>query len=108
MHLCFGNVDPVLQGYTDTYYVDDTDSMKSTSRYLVTFCRGEVSWKSKPQKCISLSTTEAEYIVVVEACKEVLWMKNFLQELGHKRSTIYFVTTKVPFILPIIQVIQRI
>ena len=62
-----------------------------------------MSWKSKPQKCISLTTTEAEYIAVAKACKEVLWMKKLLQELGHKRSTINFVTTKVSFILPRIQ-----
>ena len=45
-----------------------------------------MSWKSKPQKCISLTTTEAEYIAVAKACKEVLWMKNFLQELRHKQE----------------------
>jgi hypothetical protein len=42
MHLCFGNVDPVLQGYTDTDYAGDKDSRKSTSGYLVTFAGGSV------------------------------------------------------------------
>lgn len=34
------------------------------------------------QKCIALSTTKGEYIVATKACKELLWMKKFLHELG--------------------------
>ena len=41
-----------------------------------------MSWKSKLQKCVALSTIEAEYIAIIEASKELLWMKKFLQELG--------------------------
>ena len=48
-----------------------------------------MSWQSRLQKCISLSTTEVEYIAAAEACKEVLWMKNFLQGLGHKQEMYY-------------------
>ncbi|KAK9665101.1 hypothetical protein RND81_14G090300, partial [Saponaria officinalis] len=47
---------------------------------------GAVSWQSKLQKCVSLSTTEAEYIAAVEACKEMLWLKNFSLELGQKQE----------------------
>ena len=72
MCLCFGSGDPILQGYTDVDYAGDMDSRKSTSGYLMTFAGGAVAWQSRLQKCISLSTTEAEYIAVVEACKEVL------------------------------------
>jgi hypothetical protein len=41
-----------------------------------------MSWQSKLQKCVALSTTEAEYIAITEVAKEFLWMKKFLQELG--------------------------
>ena len=41
-----------------------------------------MSWQSKLQKCVALFTIEAEYIVVTEASKEMLWMKRFLLELG--------------------------
>ena len=64
----------------------DADSRKSTSVYLLTYTGGAVSWQSRLQKCVSPSTTDAEYIVAVDACKEVLWMKNFLQELGIKQE----------------------
>ena len=76
--LCFGDDEPVLEGYTDADMAGDTDSRKSTSGFLMTFAGGAVSWQSKLQKCVALSTTEAEYIAVTEACKEALWMKKFL------------------------------
>uniref|UniRef100_A0A3Q7ED15 Reverse transcriptase Ty1/copia-type domain-containing protein n=1 Tax=Solanum lycopersicum TaxID=4081 RepID=A0A3Q7ED15_SOLLC len=43
---------------------------------------GAVSWQSRLQNCVALSTTKFEPIAVVEACKELLWMKRFLGELG--------------------------
>ncbi|PHT71831.1 hypothetical protein T459_22616 [Capsicum annuum] len=64
----------------------DVDTGKSTSGYLVTFAGGVVSWQSRLQKCVALSTTEAELIAAVEACKELLWMKRFLGELGYAQE----------------------
>ncbi|RVW91276.1 Retrovirus-related Pol polyprotein from transposon TNT 1-94 [Vitis vinifera] len=70
----------------------DVDSRKSTSGYLIAFSGRAVSWQSKLQKCIALSTTEAEYIAITEASKELLWMKKFLQELGlqQERYLLYY------------------
>ena len=84
--LCFGSGKPVLEAYTDADWAGDVDSRKSTSGYLVTFAGGAVSWQSKLQKCVALSTTEAEYIAITEACKELLWMKKFFKELGMKQE----------------------
>ena len=36
--------------------------------------------------CVALSTTEAEYIAVTEACKEMLWLKRFFKEVGLKQD----------------------
>ncbi|CAJ2658330.1 unnamed protein product [Trifolium pratense] len=80
--LCFGGGDPVLDGYTDADMAGDLDCRKSTSGYMMTFAEAAVSWQSRLQKCVALSTTEAEYIAATEAAKELLWMKKFLQELG--------------------------
>ena len=60
----------------------DFNGRKSTSRYLFTFVGGAVSWQSRLQKCVALSTTETEYIAANEVSKEMLWMKLFFQELG--------------------------
>ncbi|CAH9088439.1 unnamed protein product [Cuscuta epithymum] len=80
--LCYGGGKLVLEGYTDADMAGDLDSRKSTSGYVFTLSGGAISWQSKLQKCVALSTTEAEYIAVVEASKEMLWLKRFLQELG--------------------------
>ncbi|WVY90442.1 hypothetical protein V8G54_035956 [Vigna mungo] len=84
--LCFGNGDLKLIGYSDSDMAGNVDSRKSTSVYLITFAGGAVSWKSKLQKCVTLSTAEAEYVAVTEASKEMLWMKNFLSELGDNQD----------------------
>ena len=69
----------------------DVDSRKSVSGFMMTFAGGAVSWQSKLQKCVALSTTEAEYIAITEGCKEALWIKKFLEELGmqQEKCTIY-------------------
>lgn len=72
----------MLDGFTDSDMSGDVDTAKSTSGYLMTFGGAAVSWQSRLQKCVALSTTEAEYIAAVEAGKELIWMRNFLEELG--------------------------
>ncbi|KAA0047976.1 Integrase, catalytic core [Cucumis melo var. makuwa] len=84
--LTFGDGKLVLVGYTDSDMAGDLDSRKSTSGYLMTFVGGAVSRQSRLQKCVALSTTEVEYIAVAKACKEMLWMKRFIQELGFKQQ----------------------
>ncbi|RVW11901.1 Retrovirus-related Pol polyprotein from transposon TNT 1-94 [Vitis vinifera] len=86
LKLTFGGGKPILVGYTDSDMVGDVDNRRSTSGYLMTFSRGAVSWQSRLQKCVALSTIEAEYIAAAEACKELLWMKCFMQELGFKQQ----------------------
>ncbi|CAA0825661.1 Uncharacterized mitochondrial protein AtMg00300 [Striga hermonthica] len=55
----------------------------SKARVVSSSLAGEaVSWQSKLQKCVALSTTEAEYIAITEGCKKALWMRRFLEELG--------------------------
>ena len=73
--LCFKGSDPILKGYTHGDMAGDLDNRKSTTGYLFTFSAGAISWQSKLQKCVALSTTEAEYIVATEAGKEMVWLK---------------------------------
>jgi hypothetical protein len=47
-----------------------------------------VSWVSKLRTVVALSTTEAEYMVATQACKEAIWMKKLMEELGHKQEKI--------------------
>ena len=86
MSLCFGGEKVALKGYTDADMAGDLDTYRSTSGYVFTLAGGAVSWQSKIQKCVALSTTEAEYIAMNEAGKEMLWLKLFLEDLGQKQG----------------------
>ena len=45
---------------------------------------GAVSWSSKQQSIVALSTTEAEYVSAVSCGTEMVWMRNLLHELGYE------------------------
>ena len=64
----------------------DVDTNRSTSGYVMTYEGGAVSWQSRLQKTVVLSTTEAEYMAAVEAGKEILWMKDFIGELSIRQD----------------------
>ena len=64
----------------------DVDSRKSISGFMMTFVEGAVSWQSKLQKCVALSTTEAKHIAITGGCKEALCMRKFLEELVLKQE----------------------
>ena len=68
-------------GYTDSNFMSDKNSRKSTSRYVFTLGSGAISWRSVKQSCITDSTTEAEYVAASEAAKEAVWLRKFLQDL---------------------------
>ena len=87
MCICFGGSKPILDGFTDADMAEDLDGRKSKYGFLFTFAGRAISWQSKLQKCVALSTTEAEYIAATEASKEMLWMKRFLLELGLSQLT---------------------
>ena len=69
-------------GYVDSDFAGDLDKRRSTSGYVFTFAGGPISWMSKLQSIVALSTTEAEYVSASHACKEAVWLKGLLGELG--------------------------
>jgi len=82
MHLSFKRSNLTLQGFSDADLGGDLDGRKSTTGYIFTLGGTAISWKSKLQGRVSLSTTEAEYIAISETAKEMIWLKNLLKELG--------------------------
>ena len=79
--LCFGTNDLSLQGFVDADHAGDMDTGRSTTGYVFTFSGAAVSWMSQLQKVVALSTTEAEYMAITEATKEIMWLQNYLEEL---------------------------
>ena len=68
--------------YTDADHGGNPDNGHSTGGYAIIIGGAAVSWSSRLQSVVSLSTTEAEYIAAVEAGKEIIWMRNLLTEFG--------------------------
>jgi hypothetical protein len=61
-----------LLGYSDANYAGCKVDRKSTSRTCQFSVRSLVSWTSKKQNCIALSTAEVEYVVAGSCCVQVL------------------------------------
>lgn len=70
--------------------VGDVDSKKSSRVYLITFVGGAMSWQTRLQRCVTLSTIEAKLIAATTACKELRWMKKFFKELGYSQGNILY------------------
>jgi hypothetical protein len=60
---------------------------KSTSGFAIRIGNSLISWQSSKQKCVSLSTMQAEYIAMTECVKEAVWASKLLKDLGFADQT---------------------
>ena len=70
-----------LFGFTDSDYARDHDDRRSTSSYVFMLGIGAVSWSSKKQQIVSLSTTEVEFIGTTACACQAVWLGRILEEL---------------------------
>ena len=77
-----GSGDGELIGYSDADWAGDIETRRSTSGYVFVLNGGCISWRSKKQRTVALSSTEAEYMALSEATQEAVWLKAFMRELG--------------------------
>jgi hypothetical protein len=80
-----------LIGYSDADWAGCKIDRKSTSGTCQFLGRSLVSWASKKQNFVALSTAEAEYIAAGHCCAQLLWMRQTLRDYGYK-------LTKVPLL----------
>ena len=80
--IVYGQGTLTIEGYCNSDWAGDKDSRKSTSSYIFMLNGGPVSWCSKRQATVALSSTEAEYIALTLAAKEATWLRLLLTELG--------------------------
>lgn len=74
-----------LVGYSDSDFAGDVESRKSTTGYLYLMNNGPITWTSHKQQTVALSTMEAEFMAACDATKELLWLKQFLSEIGESQ-----------------------
>ena len=71
-----------LEGYTDADWAGYKADRRSTSGFVFSLGIGAISWSSKKQPIVTLSSTEAEYRGAVVATCEAVWLKRILKDLG--------------------------
>jgi hypothetical protein len=78
-----------LIGYSDADWAGCKIDRKSTSRTYQFLGRSLVSWASKKQNSVALSTAEDEYIAAGHCCAQLLWMRQTLRDYGYKLSKVH-------------------
>ncbi len=73
-----------LVGFSDSDWAGDIDDRRSTSGYLFKLSGAPISWRSKKQTSIALSTAEAECIALSSATQEAMWLKQLMSELRNR------------------------
>jgi hypothetical protein len=86
-----GELGPLV-GYTDADWGGDPQTRRSTSGYTFSMGSAVISWSSKRQLTVALSSCEAEYMGETQATKEAVWLRSLLKEMNHEqlRATIIF------------------
>ena len=60
-------------GYSESDWGRNIDDRRSTTGYLFLYAGAAITWNSKKQPTVALSTTQAEYMAVCQASKEAIW-----------------------------------
>ncbi|GKV20688.1 hypothetical protein SLEP1_g30775 [Rubroshorea leprosula] len=79
-------------GFTDSDFAGDLDNKKSTSGFVFMLGSGVVSWSSKKQSIVTLSTTKVEYVAATSCACQAIWLRRVLEELElnqHEATSIY-------------------
>jgi hypothetical protein len=84
-----------LNIFCDADWASDASDRKSISGYVITMAGSAVSWSSKKQTSVALSTAEAEYVAATHVAKQVLWQRSLFMELGFDIPTTSTIFTDI-------------
>lgn len=80
--LVYHKDDKALSGFADADWGNDPVDRRSYTGYVFICSGAAVSWCSRKQRTVALSSTEAEYMSLTEAAKECIYLSSLLKELG--------------------------
>lgn len=78
--LTYGGVQQELEGFTDADGASQ-EHRHAISGYTFLIDGGAISWSSRKQELVTLSTAEAEYVAATHAAKEAVWLRRFFGEV---------------------------
>ena len=86
--IIYGNIDstvPVFRAFADSDWAM-SESRKSVSGFIIECANGPLSWSSKQQAIVALSSCEAEYISCTHCARQVIWLRSLFHELGFPQT----------------------
>ena len=75
----------MLTGYVDSDYAGDAESGRSTTGFVFQLGNSPITWHSKKQPTVALSSTEAQYRALSDSARETIWLMSLLKDLGFKK-----------------------
>ena len=73
---------PIFKSFTDSDWAT-SENQKSVSGYVVECANGPLTWSSKQQVVVALSSCKAEYLACSHCARQVLWLRSLFHELGY-------------------------
>lgn len=81
--ITLGGPDLTLTGHSNSDWAENLDDRRSTTGILFQLGPHIVSWQSRRQPTIALSSTEAEYMALTDASRDAIWWRALLKEFGY-------------------------
>lgn len=80
--LCFQNSKNMhINAFADADWGNNIVDRKSYTGFVIKLGDHTINWESRKQRCVALSSTEAEYVAISDTCKDICFMKNFMIDI---------------------------
>lgn len=70
-----------LTAFADADWANDPNDRRSYTGFVVKLGNDVINWESRKQRCVALSSTEAEYLAITDVCKDVCFIRNCMSEI---------------------------
>ena len=77
-----GDLGEGLAACTDSDWASDPEGRRSQTGFFLKLAGGLISWTSRAQKTVALSSTEAEYMALSDSCRQLMWLRSLFNEIG--------------------------
>lgn len=71
-----------LHGFSDSDWASTSEDRRSTTGWVFRYAGGAISWKSRRQPTVALSSTEGEYMALTDTAKEAIWLRGLSRDMG--------------------------